>query len=156
MSDLDKLLSQCLSQHAVTVVVKPLSLSPSLCLLNPACLHSLLSSLVSSLRPSLHRSQCVTSFISSISLLTCLSFFFSSKMLLSNLRRGSRHTNSPKISLFRFHCQTLSLLFITASPSPSSLCSFCPALHVFCHVADENGSWFLLYSLQIHKIKEME
>lgn len=110
------------------------SFSPSLSLyiltslLLPACLNSLLSSLVSPLHPSLCRSQHVTSFISSISLSTCLSFFSPSKMLLSNLSGGPQ---TYKFTKDLFFSSSLSLLwfsnafqlFITPFSSPSFLCS---------------------------------
>lgn len=120
VSDLDKLLSQCLSQYAIPLALKPsfslplaLSLSLSFYLLTspllPACLPSLPSSLVSPLHPSLRHSQHVTSFISSIALSTCLPFFFLPKCYYLISLGVLRHTNSPKISFFVFTVTSLVL-----------------------------------------------
>lgn len=140
-----------------------LCLSVLLSLLSPACLLSLLSLPVSSIHPSLRHSQHVTSSISSISRSTCLSFsfFFSSKMLLSHLSGGFRHTNSPKIlfslSLLHFS-NALSSSHEFLAKSLSSLFLF-SVLPVFCCVVMSlwsNHSCLDFYSIvcRVRKLKE--
>lgn len=135
VSDPDKLLSQCLSQHAFTFVLKPflsISLSPSVSadrstpsLSSP---HLFPLFFLPSVVHSMYSLSFLATFSLSFSLSLVLSLSFSSKMLLSNLSRGFRHTNSPNVSFFCFRChfsisQILSRFLFTASLHPSSFCS---------------------------------
>lgn len=100
-SDLDKLLSQCLSQHAITFVLKPsLSISLSVSPLIPACLLSpFLPHFLPLSPPSVVHS--VPPLLFSASLFRLVSRFFLPKLWLCN-SVGVSDIQIPKPCLFSF------------------------------------------------------
>lgn len=133
VSDLDKLLSQCLSQHAITFVSLHLSLS----LRWSQHAFSLLSSPVSSPHPSLRRSQHVTFFISSISLSTRLSVFLPKCDYQISI--GVSDTQIHQTCLFSFWHPQLPSSFLSDP-------SWCPVV-VMIVWYNESCSWLLHHSL---------